>query len=411
MIQRRIILLSLAASLLAPHAGWSAPGTLSAAQRALAAAQHEEAAHQAQAAAAAAAARQDAQRRALLVEREVAAAAAARDTEAASESQAAALSAIDQQIAAARDETARDGAALAPLLPLMERLAINPAATILAAPESPIDSVNGILILQGLTKEIATRAAALKESQARLAILQTQAAGAKRDLDQKLALQMQAESVIDSQISVAERSSRAAAGQAAREHDAAEGAATEAANLRSLIIELQQDAARHAAELAAERAADRAARAAHLATARPGAPAANAPASGKPVAGGPVAGTLVRAFGAPTLAGPAIGVTYNAAPAGRVVAPCAGKIVFGKPFSGYGLLLILDCGGGYDFVMSGMEKLNVRVGQMVANGQPVGQMPGLGHSGDAGATPPQLYVELRQDGTPVDPAKLIGDHG
>ncbi|HQT68546.1 MAG TPA: peptidoglycan DD-metalloendopeptidase family protein [Acetobacteraceae bacterium] len=396
---------------MAPHAGWSAPGTLSAAQRALAAAQHEEAAHQAQAAAAAAAARQDAQRRALLVEREVAAAAAARDTEAASESQAAALSAIDQQIAAARDETARDGAALAPLLPLMERLAINPAATILAAPESPIDSVNGILILQGLTKEIATRAAALKESQARLAILQTQAAGAKRDLDQKLALQMQAESVIDSQISVAERSSRAAAGQAAREHDAAEGAATEAANLRSLIIELQQDAARHAAELAAERAADRAARAAHLATARPGAPAANAPASGKPVAGGPVAGTLVRAFGAPTLAGPAIGVTYNAAPAGRVVAPCAGKIVFGKPFSGYGLLLILDCGGGYDFVMSGMEKLNVRVGQMVANGQPVGQMPGLGHSGDAGATPPQLYVELRQDGTPVDPAKLIGDHG
>ncbi|OYV63079.1 MAG: hypothetical protein B7X01_00655 [Acidiphilium sp. 21-62-4] len=74
-------------------------------------------------------------------------------------------------------------------------------------------------------------------------------------------------------------------------------------------------------------------------------------------------------------------------------------------------VLILDCGGGYDFVMSGMEKLNVRVGQMVANGQPVGQMPGLGHSGDAGATPPQLYVELRQDGTPVDPAKLIGDHG
>ncbi len=407
MIQRRIILLSLAASLLAPHAGWSAPGTLSAAQRALAAAQHEEAAHQAQAAAAAAAARQDAQKRALLVEREVAAAAAARDTEAASESQAAALSAIDQQIAAARDETARDGAALAPLLPLMERLAINPAATILAAPESPTDSVNGILILQGLTKEIATRAAALKESQARLAILQTQAAQAKLDLDQKLALQMQAESIIDSQIDAAERSSRAAAGQAAREHDAAEGAATEAANLRSLIIELQQEAARHAAELAA----DRAARAAHLASARPGAPAANAPASGKPVAGGPVAGTLVRAFGAPTLAGPAIGVTYDAAPSGRVVAPCAGKIVFGKPFSGYGLLFILDCGGGYDFVMSGMEKLNVRVGQMVANGQPVGQMPGLGHSGDAGATPPQLYVELRQDGTPVDPAKLIGDHG
>lgn len=342
----------------------------------------------------------------------MAAAAAARDTEAASESQAAALNAIDQQVAAARDETARDGAALAPLLPLMERLAINPAATILAAPESPTDSVNGILILQGLTKEIATRAAALKESQARLAILQTQAAQAKQDLDQKLALQMQAESIIDSQINAAERSSRAAAGQAAREHDAAEGAATEAANLRSLIIELQQEAARHAAELAAERAADKAARAARLASARPGAsPAANAPANGKPVAGGPVAGTLVRAFGAPTLAGPAIGVTYNAAPAGRVVAPCAGKIVFGKPFSGYGLLLILDCGGGYDFVMSGMEKLNVRVGQMVANGQPVGQMPGLGRSGDAGATPPQLYVELRQDGTPVDPAKLIGDHG
>jgi septal ring factor EnvC (AmiA/AmiB activator) len=131
--------------------------------------------------------------------------------------------------------------------------------------------------------------------------------------------------------------------------------------------------------------------------------------SGPVMRGAPVAGTLVQAWGAATVAGPAVGIVYRAAPGARVVSPCSGPVLYANPFQNYGLLVILDCGKNYDFVLSGMAQLDVTVGQQIARGQPVGQM--TGYDANAPTRQPMLYVELRQNGKPVNPAIWLNGGG
>jgi septal ring factor EnvC (AmiA/AmiB activator) len=115
----------------------------------------------------------------------------------------------------------------------------------------------------------------------------------------------------------------------------------------------------------------------------------------------PVEGSIVRGWGDPTEGGPAIGVSYRAPPAARVVSPCRGRVAFAAPFRSYGLLLIVNCGGGYHAVLAGFERLDAKVGQPVASGEPVGVMPGWQPGQQASR--PTLYVELRREGQPVNP--------
>ena len=57
---------------------------------------------------------------------------------------------------------------LAPLLPLAERLALYPAATLLSVPGRPEDSVRAVLVVQGLARTIARQVAALAAERASL---------------------------------------------------------------------------------------------------------------------------------------------------------------------------------------------------------------------------------------------------
>ena len=114
----------------------------------------------------------------------------------------------------------------------------------------------------------------------------------------------------------------------------------------------------------------------------------------------------MRHFGDPTDAGAATGIAYQAAPAARVVAPCAGRVVYAGPFRSYGKLLILDCGRGYHVVLSGFDRLDAQVGQSIGAGSPVGVMPGWDPR--ATAARPALSVELRHAGEPINPLPFLG---
>ncbi len=81
----------------------------------------------------------------------------------------------------------------------------------------------------------------------------------------------------------------------------------------------------------------------------------------------------------------------------QVVAPYDGKVVFAGTFRGYGLLLIIEHSEGYHSLLSGLARIDAIIGQSLLSGEPVGKM------GNLGAGREQLYVELRQNGTPVDP--------
>ena len=69
------------------------------------------------------------------------------------------------------------------------------------------------------------------------------------------------------------------------------------------------------------------------------------------------------------------------------------------------MLLIVDCGGGYHVVLSGFDRLDVKLGQSLVAGEPVGVMPTWEPGSEAHR--PALYVELRRDGTPVNPAPWL----
>ena len=73
------------------------------------------------------------------------------------------------------------------------------------------------------------------------------------------------------------------------------------------------------------------------------------------------------------------------------------------------LLLIVDCGGGYHFVLAGLDRLDVSVGHAVQAGEPVGVMPGWDPR--VPGNRPALYVELRRDGQPVNPAPWLMARG
>ncbi|NKC34623.1 murein hydrolase activator EnvC family protein, partial [Falsiroseomonas selenitidurans] len=119
----------------------------------------------------------------------------------------------------------------------------------------------------------------------------------------------------------------------------------------------------------------------------------------------PVAGRIATAWGEAAPGGPHRGLTYAAPGGARVVSPCNGRAVYAAPFRSFGLLLIVDCGGGYHFVLAGMERLDAAAGQRLLAGEPIGVLGGAGASGGS------LYVELRRAGQPVDPRPWFAARG
>lgn len=355
----------------------------------------EQAAQQAAAARAATAAA-DAQR---LTEQRIAAAARLRQAETAT---AAAAERMDA-LAAARRKAQADLDARAetmqPLLPVIERLSLFPAETLLAVPAQPEDTLRGILVLKGLAQQVGTEAMALRAEQVRLAAA-TQAVAAEAPVLAAAAAKQQAEAAgLDQQIATAQASQQSAAGDAAAAAQRAADAASRADTLRGIAAELerqQRDAAMRPKESSRTGKAK-------LQDAPPASVASMAEPRGLLTA--PVAGSVVRSWGDATGGGPAHGISYRAAPNARVVSPCSGRIAFAAPFRSYGLLLIVECGGGYHTVLAGFERLDVKVGQDVAAGEPVGVMPSWdpGSQGDR----PSLYVELWRGGQPVNPAPWL----
>jgi septal ring factor EnvC (AmiA/AmiB activator) len=346
-------------------------------QSLLTAAVQTAAGHKAAAAAAQRQAQKDAGQAALLAEQQVQAAARLRRLEAQTGWDAGRLASLQAQSAAASRDLKTSEAALTNLLPIMQRLSAQPGAILLAAPGSPVDSVRGILVLQEIAGQIEQRAEQVRAESANAAALLHKMSAQQVALDNAVAAQLKAEAALNAQIAAARVAETADSDTAAREAADAVKGWRNVASLRAMVQALQ-----HAAPL---------------------------PAGPGETGISPVAGYVVQNFGDPTLAGPATGLIYRAAPGARVVAPCAGPVLFADKFQSYGLLVIIGCTADYDFVLSGMARLDVAAGQLLARGQPVGEM--LEYDAKDPGKQPALYVELRQNGTPVDPANWLTGGG
>lgn len=120
----------------------------------------------------------------------------------------------------------------------------------------------------------------------------------------------------------------------------------------------------------------------------------------------PASGSIARAFGAQDDGGPAAqGVVLQTRAGAQVLAPAAAQVAYSGPFRSYGQVVILNIDGGYVVVLTGMTSLSVRVGDSIRAGQPVGEMP------TGAAQRPELYVEVRRQGRPIDPGRWLASRG
>lgn len=116
----------------------------------------------------------------------------------------------------------------------------------------------------------------------------------------------------------------------------------------------------------------------------------------------PVAGLVARGFGDRMPGGgESEGVYIDTRSGAQVLAPADGRIEYAGRFRSYGEMLILRTSDDYHVILSGMGRLYGTVGQTVRAGEPVGQMA------ERSDPPPQLYLELRQGETPVNPARWM----
>jgi septal ring factor EnvC (AmiA/AmiB activator) len=116
----------------------------------------------------------------------------------------------------------------------------------------------------------------------------------------------------------------------------------------------------------------------------------------------PAPGEIVRRFGdALPSGGRANGVTLATPKGARVASPGAGLVQYVGPVKGWGVILILRLSGGYHLVLAGLDRPAINVGQSVAAGQAVGWMP------DGRQSTSELYMEVRDQGSPVDPARWL----
>lgn len=328
-----------------------------------------------------------------------AAAVAARiqETEAAIAVQRARMRLIASQRADLRAELAERQGPLARLTGSLQRLSRRPPLLALLRPGSVRDAVYMRAMLDTMLPEVEKRTAALRGAIERGRMLEGQARAAAAGLagaQGQMRERRRQLAVLESRQRLA---GREAVGIAARESDRALALAEKARDLGDLVAEVgRQGALRE--QLAALPGP----------IMRPSRPEDSRVVDASqfvPLPTGlssymlPVTGRLVTGFGedAP---GQARSGGLVLAPRGQAqaVAPAPGRVAFAGPYRGYEGIVIIEHAGGWTSLVTGLARVDVAVGQTVVAGSPIGA---------AGPRSPRIMVELRRDGTPVNPLQYI----
>ncbi|MCF6115656.1 murein hydrolase activator EnvC [Mesorhizobium muleiense] len=342
---------------------------------------------------------------------------------------------------------------LAEVLAALQRMGLNPPPAILVKPEDALSSVRSAILLGAVVPELRQQTeillvelkeqsrvtASIEAERARL----TAAVGEQTAEKKRLGMLLEAKQKLEAETQTA----------LAAEKQRSAALAAKAGSLKELIASLEADKARKAADAAKaaeqkaaeqkaaeQKAAEQKAAGADKAPAL-GAPAQTAPAQKAPeqtelaalpvpeanrlTAAAPfsalqgqialpVTGKIKRRFGASDGNGAVMLGDMVATQSGAIVtAPADGNVLYAGPFRSYGQLLILNAGDGYHVVLAGMSRISVASGQSVLAGEPVGVMgearvASTSASKNGNATP-ELYVEFRKDGKPVDPTPWWAD--
>ncbi|MFM7350256.1 MAG: murein hydrolase activator EnvC family protein [Erythrobacter sp.] len=304
-----------------------------------------------------------------------------------------ARAAVTARLAAKQEPTARLAAAL-------QTASRRPLALSALQPGSLQDVVHLRAVLAGTVPQIRARTASLRVELDRGRALEAEAAKAVDALRGGEAALRQRRAELAALEQRQRLASRAARGAALREAERALALAEDARDLDGLVAKLGEVSALRR-ELAAFpgpvlRPADIAA-ALPVASAAAPSPLASAPPPSDFQL--PVQGRTLLGFGAVRESGLAsTGLTLAPAADAQVVAPGRGRVAFAGPYRGFGRIVIVEHEGGWTSLVTGMERVDVAVGDSVIGGSPLGRARG-------GAQP--LTIELRRDGKPVNPLQYL----
>ncbi len=116
----------------------------------------------------------------------------------------------------------------------------------------------------------------------------------------------------------------------------------------------------------------------------------------------PVPGRLLKQFGEARSESRWDGVLIQAKEGQDVRAVAKGKVIYADWLRGYGLLTIIDHGGGYMTLYAFNQSLYKLVGDKITEGTVVAS---VGQSG--GQTQSSLYFSIRHNGKPLNPAQWL----
>ena len=312
---------------------------------------------------------------------------------------------LEDEAAVARGRLALDAGTSQDVLAALIALGSQRPPALATSPDDAGKAIRAALLMSEAAPALAARAEAVRQQVLTLEGA-TEAALRVREL---LALEESALAARRQEIealAAEKRHARAAlASQTEALRSEAEDLARKAGDLRDLMDRLARAAAARPKTKAqpsvrpATRALSGSQDKSAVPTARP-APAASGPLARAQTASRaltPAVGRILRRFGQAADGARSQGLTFSTRASAQVVAPQDAHIRYAGPFRTYGNMLILDVGEDYLVVVSGLDVLYPEAGQKVLAGEPIGHMAARSQP------PPELYLEVRKAGQPVDP--------
>jgi len=306
---------------------------------------------------------------------------------------------IDQQREALRAVLARRQLPVVRLTAALQRLSRRPLVVSLLRPGSLQDTMHMRAMLDTMLPEVRGRTAALRGEIDRSKALRDKAQAAVAALRREqgeLTRRREVLAALETRQRIALRS---ASGSADREAEKALALAESARDLDGLTAELGKAGALREELAALPGPVLRPANPQASMVLLGNGPTASPSAVATPAFQLPVQGRLVAGFGTVTPGAPlSRGISLGARGGAQAVAPGAGRVAFAGPYRGYGAIVIIDHGGGWTSLVTGLAQLDVRVGQQLVAGSPLGI---------AGPGRPVITLELRRDGQAVNPLDFI----
>lgn len=289
-----------------------------------------------------------------------------------------------------------------PLLELtaaLQQLSRQPPVSVLAQPGSLTDMVHARAVIDAAMPVIEKRTAGVRRELAQLRSVRQQQAVALRALAASRTQLAQRRDALTRLENEGRLRSRELMSSAQLESDRALGLGEKARDIVELMDTLEADGAtrRELAQLSGPLPRPRDPTSAVM---RPAPPAEAENELTRGAYRLPVVGRIVAGLGEVNDSGVrSRGITIAARPGGQVVAPAPGRVSFAGDYRGYGKILIIDHGGGWTSLVTGLIGLSVGVGDTLDAGTPVGR---------AGSNDSRITIELRRAGRPVDIAQMLG---